>query len=150
MIFFFFLITQAYVFHVEKHPQAVWFEQCVTFNAFSSEILEMVYNVFVILGLCALPLVTIIFCYLRILFQIQKANNSHTSSDGILIRMLYLSLSWYSSPTSTLSWNFFHPFYIYRNTLTTLKSSYHVSSSNSNSQNDGRFCVHFFPLLDSI
>lgn len=136
---------------MEKHPQAVWFEQCVTFNAFSSEILEMVYNVFVILGLCALPLVTIIFCYLRILCQIQKANNSHTSSDGILIRMLYLSLSCLciQVPLQLYHETFFIPF-THRNTLATLKSSYHVSSSNSNSQNDGRFCVHFFPLLDSI
>ncbi|ROT84956.1 putative adipokinetic hormone receptor isoform X2 [Penaeus vannamei] len=56
-------VPQTMIFHVEKHPEYPWFEQCVTFNSFPSPTVELMYNVAGFLAMYAVPLCTIVFCY---------------------------------------------------------------------------------------
>ncbi|CAG7837944.1 unnamed protein product [Allacma fusca] len=68
-------LPQAVIFHVERHPRAQWFEQCVTFNFFTSTGTELAYSVFGFFFLYGFPLAMIISCYSCILYEIFKINN---------------------------------------------------------------------------
>lgn len=84
---------QALIFHVEKHPVATWFEQCVTFNSFPSEATELAYSIFGFVFLYGFPLVMIIGCYGCILCEICKINNlSHTGKSSHFC--IFISNQW--------------------------------------------------------
>ncbi|KAF2358697.1 G protein-coupled receptor rhodopsin-like, partial [Trinorchestia longiramus] len=63
-------LPQAFIFHVEKHPEHTWFEQCVTFNAFPDSRYELAYNLAGTVAMYLGPLFTIIFCYGAIVLRI--------------------------------------------------------------------------------
>ncbi|ODM97543.1 Gonadotropin-releasing hormone II receptor [Orchesella cincta] len=76
-------LPQAYIFHVEIHPEHRWYEQCVTFNSFPGPRAELAYNFFGFFFLYVLPLLTIIFCYARILIEIYRVNRQKHNEDGL-------------------------------------------------------------------
>lgn len=61
-----------FVFHVERHPDYLWYEQCITFNSFSSRHLEVIYVFFGMFMMYGLPLLVIIFSYVSILGEIYR------------------------------------------------------------------------------
>ncbi|KAF4527497.1 hypothetical protein B566_EDAN015434 [Ephemera danica] len=63
-------LPQMAVFHLERHPNITWYEQCVTFNAFPSERHEIAYAVFGMVMMYGLPLAVIVFSYASILAEI--------------------------------------------------------------------------------
>ncbi|XP_055847429.1 adipokinetic hormone/corazonin-related peptide receptor variant I isoform X1 [Episyrphus balteatus] len=63
---------QAIIFHLERHPKIVWYEQCVTFHFFKDEFHEMCYQILGMLVMYALPLVIILFCYTSIYVEIYR------------------------------------------------------------------------------
>ena len=72
---------QGVIFHVERHPDFAFFEQCVTFNFFPSQGHEMAYNLFTISAVYILPLTVIIVVYTLILCEItRKARQSQRES----------------------------------------------------------------------
>lgn len=66
--------VKSFIFHVETHPVFKWYEQCVTFNSFPSQEYELAYNFFGFVFLYGIPLIMIIVCYSRILFEIYRIN----------------------------------------------------------------------------
>ncbi|CAG9116726.1 unnamed protein product [Plutella xylostella] len=70
------------VFRVLRHPRIVGFEQCVSFEAFSSEQQEVAYNVFCLCAMYFVPLVIITVCYLCIFQEIHR--NSKELGDKVL------------------------------------------------------------------
>ncbi|ODM93483.1 Gonadotropin-releasing hormone II receptor [Orchesella cincta] len=76
-----FSVPQVFIFHVETHPEFPWFEQCVTFNFFPGPGVELAYNFFGFFFLYVLPLIVIIFCYFRILYEIHEANKGKRNED---------------------------------------------------------------------
>lgn len=69
---FVFSAPQAYIFHVAKHPNITYYEQCVTYGSFKYQYQEFVYNVLGMILLYALPLIIIIFCYASIYIELYK------------------------------------------------------------------------------
>lgn len=55
---------------METHPNVTWYEQCVTYNFFENDRNEILYSVFGMIMMYALPLVVIIFTYTSIYFEI--------------------------------------------------------------------------------
>ncbi|XP_073960336.1 adipokinetic hormone/corazonin-related peptide receptor variant I-like [Choristoneura fumiferana] len=72
-------LPQSLVFRVLRHPHVPEFEQCVSFDAFSSQQLELAYNVFCLCAMYFLPLLIITVCYGCIFYEISK--NSKEISD---------------------------------------------------------------------
>lgn len=79
MLYFF----QSVIFHVESHPDYPQFLQCVSFNFFPTPYHKMAYNIFCLLALYGVPLLIIIVCYSRILWEISRRSRD---SDGKCIR----------------------------------------------------------------
>ncbi|XP_054159631.1 adipokinetic hormone/corazonin-related peptide receptor variant I-like [Oppia nitens] len=71
---------QSMIYHVESHPDYPKFEQCVTFNFFKTAWKETFYNIFCVMALYVVPLLIIICCYTRILWEIYR--RSKESSEG--------------------------------------------------------------------
>ncbi|CAG2102264.1 unnamed protein product [Medioppia subpectinata] len=65
-------IPQSIIYHVESHPDYPSFEQCVTFNFFKTAWKETFYNIFCVMALYVIPLLIIICCYTRILWEIYR------------------------------------------------------------------------------
>lgn len=63
---------QAIIFHVEKHPDFAWFEQCVTFDAFPDPRYELAYNLAGTVAMYLGPLAAIAFCYGAIVLRIYR------------------------------------------------------------------------------
>ncbi|OQV13136.1 putative Gonadotropin-releasing hormone II receptor [Hypsibius exemplaris] len=61
---------QLTVWSLRTHPQFTWYQQCVTFEAFSSHSAEMAYGLWISLLMYGFPLITIIICYLGIWLRI--------------------------------------------------------------------------------
>lgn len=61
---------QSLIFHVERHPNITWYEQCVTYNFFQNSKHEIIYSVFGMLMMYAIPLLVVIFSYTSIYFEI--------------------------------------------------------------------------------
>ena len=70
VLYLFFL--QSVIFHVESHPDHVWFKQCVTFNFFPTPTHELVYNLFNMIAMYGLPLIIITLSYTLILKEISR------------------------------------------------------------------------------
>lgn len=68
-------LPQSLIFHVETHPIFNWYQQCVTFNSFPNPEWELAYNYFGFVFLYAIPLFTIVVCYLCILCKIWRVNS---------------------------------------------------------------------------
>lgn len=75
---------QSLVFRVLRHPHVPEFEQCVSFDAFSSQQQELVYNVFCLCAMYFLPLLIITVCYGCIFYEISK-NSKEISGQYSLI-----------------------------------------------------------------
>ncbi|KAL1427803.1 hypothetical protein MTO96_003143 [Rhipicephalus appendiculatus] len=70
--------VQAVIFRVMEHPLMPGFYQCVTFAFFAVPWHEKAYNIFCLLALYGVPLVAIVVCYCRILWEIHKqSKESH-------------------------------------------------------------------------
>lgn len=73
---------QSYVFHVEKHPNATWYEQCVTYHSFPTPFHEHAYYYFGMIMMYCLPLVVIITSYGSIIAEIYRRSQTR-STDNI-------------------------------------------------------------------
>ncbi|ODM93261.1 Gonadotropin-releasing hormone II receptor [Orchesella cincta] len=76
-----FSLPQALIFHVEVHPEFRWYQQCITFNSFPSRNVELAYNLISFFFLYVLPMLTIIFCYARILAELYRVNSQKQNDD---------------------------------------------------------------------
>ena len=72
-------LPQMVVFHVEKHPDYPWYEQCVTFNTFSSRLHEFFYFLMGMVFLYVLPLLVILVCYGGIIFHLHRKSSPLTT-----------------------------------------------------------------------
>ncbi|XP_014238339.1 gonadotropin-releasing hormone II receptor isoform X3 [Trichogramma pretiosum] len=70
---------QSIVFHVEAHPDYPWYEQCVTFNTFSSVTHERIYAVFGMITMYWIPFIVIIYTYTSIIVEMYKRSRSTTT-----------------------------------------------------------------------
>ncbi|XP_023723720.1 gonadotropin-releasing hormone receptor isoform X2 [Cryptotermes secundus] len=61
---------QMVIFHVERHPNVTWYEQCVAFNMFPTKLHELTYRVLGMAMMYGLPLVVIIISYACIIAEI--------------------------------------------------------------------------------
>ncbi|KAK0067007.1 gonadotropin-releasing hormone II receptor [Biomphalaria pfeifferi] len=77
VISFLFSLPQSVIFHLEYHPVFTWFSQCITFNFFSSELDEMVYDVFVFVAVYAAPLLIMVTMYTLILIKLCRQHTKH-------------------------------------------------------------------------
>lgn len=75
-------LPQSYIFHVERHPNATWYEQCVTYNAFSSKLHELAYLYFGMFMMYWLPLIVILFCYASIIIEIYRRSRESICGQG--------------------------------------------------------------------
>ncbi|CAK1542383.1 unnamed protein product [Leptosia nina] len=80
-------LPQSLVFRVKRHPHVAGFEQCVSFDAFASDGLEIAYNVFCACAMYFVPLLVITACYVRIFCEIQASSRElsekYEHSNGI-------------------------------------------------------------------
>lgn len=77
---------QAYIFHVEAHPNITCYEQCVTYNIFKHESYQVIYSVLCMIFMYSLPLLIVIFSYASIYIEIFKRSritNSGACSSPI-------------------------------------------------------------------
>ncbi|XP_075149297.1 adipokinetic hormone receptor isoform X2 [Haematobia irritans] len=89
-----FSLPQAYFFHLARHPEASDYHQCVLFNTFKSNLHHNLYQLCNMLGMYAFPLITFIFCYGSIYFEIYRKNQRivkgierfRRSNDDVLSR----------------------------------------------------------------
>jgi hypothetical protein len=63
-------VPQVVIFHVERHPNVTWYEQCVAFNMFPTKLHELTYRVLGMIMMYGLPLVVIIISYACIIAEI--------------------------------------------------------------------------------
>jgi gonadotropin-releasing hormone receptor len=63
-------LLQVVIFHVERHPNVTWYEQCVEFNMFPTKLHQLTYRVLGMIMMYGLPLVVIIISYACILAEI--------------------------------------------------------------------------------
>lgn len=75
-------LPQSYIFHVERHPNATWYEQCVTYNAFPSKLHELAYLYFGMFMMYWLPLIVILFCYASIIVEIYRRSRESICGQG--------------------------------------------------------------------
>ncbi|KAI5651464.1 7 transmembrane receptor (rhodopsin family) domain-containing protein [Phthorimaea operculella] len=88
-------LPQSVVFRVKRHPHVAEFEQCVSFDAFSTAHQEITYNVFCLCAMYFMPLVIITVCYVCIFCEIRKSSkeldekchNHHTSNGAPHVRL---------------------------------------------------------------
>jgi gonadotropin-releasing hormone receptor len=73
-------VLQVVIFHVERHPNVTWYEQCVAFNMFPTKLHELTYRVLGMVMMYGLPLVVIIISYACIIAEIFR--RYQLSPDG--------------------------------------------------------------------
>ena len=85
-------MLQVVIFHVERHPNVTWYEQCVAFNMFPTKLHELTYRVLGMIMMYGLPLVVIIISYACIIAEIFR--RYQLSPDGRLpvVRAALLAL----------------------------------------------------------
>lgn len=71
---------------MERHPNATWYEQCVTYNAFPSKLHELAYLYFGMFMMYWLPLIVILFCYASIIIEIYRRSRESICGQGELTR----------------------------------------------------------------
>ncbi|XP_049871811.1 adipokinetic hormone/corazonin-related peptide receptor variant I-like [Pectinophora gossypiella] len=67
-------LPQSIVFSVMRHPVVAGFEQCVSFDAFSTARQEVAYNVFCLCAMYFVPLVIITVCYVCTFCEIRRSS----------------------------------------------------------------------------
>lgn len=67
---------------MERHPNATWYEQCVTYNAFPSKLHELAYLYFGMFMMYWLPLIVILFCYASIIIEIYRRSRESICGQG--------------------------------------------------------------------
>ncbi|KAM3961681.1 neuropeptide receptor A28 [Aphomia sociella] len=72
-------LPQSLVFRVMQHPRVPDFQQCVSFEAFTTQQQEFAYNLFCLCAMYFLPLMIITVCYACIFYEISK--NSKENSE---------------------------------------------------------------------
>ncbi|XP_070387755.1 adipokinetic hormone/corazonin-related peptide receptor variant I-like [Dermacentor albipictus] len=77
-------VPQAVIFRVMEHPAMPGFYQCVTFAFFAVPWHEKAYNIFCLLALYGVPLVAIVVCYCRILWEIHK-QSKESHADQLML-----------------------------------------------------------------
>jgi hypothetical protein len=80
-------VLQVVIFHVERHPNVTWYEQCVAFNMFPTKMHELTYRVLGMVMMYGLPLVVIIISYACILAEIFR--RYQLSPDGTPFSTLF-------------------------------------------------------------
>ncbi|GAB6019026.1 hypothetical protein CHUAL_000655 [Chamberlinius hualienensis] len=75
-------LPQAFLFHVETHPQLSWYHQCVVFNSYPSPQYEIAYNLFVMMAMYGVPLVVIVVTYGSITFEINRKTKQCLDCDS--------------------------------------------------------------------
>jgi hypothetical protein len=112
------LVLQIVIFHVERHPNVTWYEQCVAFNMFPTKLHELTYRVLGMAMMYGLPLVVIIISYACIIAEILR--RYQLSLDGRLpcsaavpFHSLLLALYIYCFVSEFLSSSIFTYRYIY-------------------------------------
>jgi hypothetical protein len=73
-------VLQVVIFHVERHPNVTWYEQCVAFNMFPTKTYEMTYRILGMIMMYGLPLVLITISYACIIAEIFR--RYQLSPDG--------------------------------------------------------------------
>ncbi|CAL8069182.1 unnamed protein product [Orchesella dallaii] len=75
------------IFHVESHPKFPWYTQCVDFNAFSKPEYELMYRIFGMVMMYALPFILLVVLYGSIAVELYKLSRSSATSfqtpDGL-------------------------------------------------------------------
>ena len=96
MFLFLFSSSQSIIYHIERHPNFPTFEQCVTFNFFSTLWKDTLYNLFCVTVLYLVPLLIIICCYVRISWEIYQ--RSRNTGDGkSKSNLFFLSIFYFNS-----------------------------------------------------
>ncbi|XP_050431723.1 adipokinetic hormone/corazonin-related peptide receptor variant I isoform X2 [Adelges cooleyi] len=83
-------LPQSYIFHVERHPKFSYFVQCVTFNAYPSELHELAYLYFGMFMMYWLPLIVILFCYASIIIEIYRRSRESICGTENVRRLGFL------------------------------------------------------------
>jgi hypothetical protein len=65
-------LPQTFIFHLDRHPDYPWYEQCVTFGTFNSRLYEFLYFFMGMIFLYILPFVVIIVTYGGIIIHLHK------------------------------------------------------------------------------
>lgn len=68
--------AQILIFHVETHPHFPWYTQCVTFNFFSNPNHELLYQLFGMVMMYALPLILLVLLYGSIAVQLFRMSSA--------------------------------------------------------------------------
>nr|XP_040240563.2 adipokinetic hormone/corazonin-related peptide receptor variant I-like isoform X1 [Anopheles coluzzii] len=68
-------LPQAFIFHLEGHPNITGYQQCVTYHYFEEEIYQIIYNVLVMCLMYTFPLIVILYCYGSIYYEIFSRTN---------------------------------------------------------------------------
>lgn len=74
---------QAIIFHVEQHPRDPTYLQCVTYNFFKDSFHEVLYAMFGMLLMYALPLIIIVFCYASIYIELYKKSRKSVTGKWV-------------------------------------------------------------------
>lgn len=76
---------QVLIFHVENHPKYPYYTQCVTFNSFihSKPEYDLLYRIFGMIMMYALPFVLLIILHSSIAIQLYKISHSAPGTFGI-------------------------------------------------------------------
>lgn len=59
-----------FVYEVLQHPLDPTFKQCVTFNRLNTITLKLVYGFYNLMGLYGIPLLIMVFCFIRIFLKL--------------------------------------------------------------------------------
>jgi hypothetical protein len=79
---------QSIIFHVETHPQYLWFTQCVTFHFFPTPMHELAYDLFNMITVYGLPLLIITASYSLILNEISKKTQQSKGMDYTIVSLI--------------------------------------------------------------
>lgn len=80
-------IPQAVLFHVETHPMQSDYQQCVTLNVFKTEDQILMYTMFGLVMMYALPMVIIIFCYVSIYRELYRRSRTTIMGEREMVWM---------------------------------------------------------------
>lgn len=133
-----FSMPQAFIFHVETHPNITHYEQCVTYHFFNDTFHEKIYSMMSMILMYDLPLVIIIFCYASIYIELYKKSRKcvtgvysiHSDLTGWIIRWL-LNFNFIRSLPSVERWRI-------------------EPSETQNPTNDHYHCNRIHCVLDSV
>ncbi|CAD6234249.1 GSCOCG00007685001-RA-CDS [Cotesia congregata] len=81
---------QMIVFHVQRHPKFIWYEQCITYHFLTPNVTEEVgYSIFSMVMMYCLPLVVIIYTYSSILIEIYSKTRENSKGNCFYFNYFY-------------------------------------------------------------